>query len=299
MAKKATKKTARKRAKKTTPKKNQEVELSEKSESSESHSKTDVINVDFKSEEEKRLRDTNGLIKSVDHKFDEFGFVDWKEMIPQEFFCVNAEWFEKFQKDDPVPTKTEGLKDEQTFIRLAGFKHIARLRGIKKVSHAVIRSSSHEAVVVCDIEWIPNFENPEGLSFQAIANANIENTGQLGRVFLESIAENRAFARAVRGSLGVNIVSAEELSTNENSSGATAESSSDTSAISKLRSTTPQAVLEEKCLSIGMDLEALIEKVSELTENGDFKTEADFQSWEKFDDLSPKDARILSKLIKQ
>lgn len=159
----------------------------------------------------KFVRDEHGLLKNVTYKFEEDGSVDWKAMIPSKYIVVNKDYFEKRNID--VPTSTEGLADKQLMILLAGFKELAVIRGISSVEK-IVRESSHErAVVECTIHLAPNYESENGMPvmYTEVANATLANTNPGSQLFLETIASNRAFVRAVRNALRIDIVGEDEM----------------------------------------------------------------------------------------
>jgi hypothetical protein len=69
------------------------------------------------------------------------------------------------------------------------------------------------AVYSCKITFRGNYETDfEEVSYEAIASATESNTsGYIAQSYLDSTAQNRALSRAVRGFLGVHIVSDEEM----------------------------------------------------------------------------------------
>jgi len=165
------------------------------------------------------LRDERGLLKGVEYKFKEDGTVDWRSMIPEEFLYPNKDWFET--RNMPVPKTAEGLEDRQLLVMLGGIKHIAKLRGYSYVDYEWAPHSTPEHVAVkCTIGFIDNFETRQGkygsdISFSSLANASISNMSDFVAKFPETIAENRAFVRCVRGFLGINICSDEEIDKNK------------------------------------------------------------------------------------
>ena len=150
-------------------------------------------------------------------------------MIKPEFLYPNKDWFEARKKD--VPTSPEGLDDKQLLIMLGGIKELARLRGFQSVSFKTDHLSDTYVVASCEIVWSPNYEShDQGVVYQDVANATLQNTGSFAAKFLETIACNRAFVRCVRNFLNIHIVGADEI---DKSKGAvnsySVESSSDES----------------------------------------------------------------------
>jgi hypothetical protein len=157
------------------------------------------------------VRNGFGLFRDVNYVLNDKGLVDWRKMINPEFLVPNAQKFEKQGKT--VPVSIEGLEDKDLLILLGGIKDLARLRGYTRVSHVATSPTPEYVVSVCTIDFIPNFET-EGhpVTFSAIGDAGVSNTNGFGRLYLGPIAENRAFVRAVRNFLNINIAGQDELS---------------------------------------------------------------------------------------
>lgn len=155
-------------------------------------------------------RNQDGLITDVDYQFNDKGQIDWRKMIRPEFLVVNTQRFQQLNK--PVPTSIEGLEDRDLLILLAGIKDLARVRGYTSVDYAIVSPSSDYVLAKCSIGWIPNYETENRVVyFSAIGDAGLVNTSGFGRLYLGAIAENRAFVRAVRSFLSINIVGQDEL----------------------------------------------------------------------------------------
>lgn len=162
----------------------------------------------------KLQRDEFGLLKNVDYKFTETGHVSWREMVDPKFLYPNKDYFEA--RGEPVPDSTEGLEDSQLLIQLGGIKELARLRGFLEVGYKIAHIAEGNVSAGCIINWLPNYENPQGCIFESTANATTENTSGFGAKFLETIAENRSFVRAVRNFLNIHIAGADEIDKSKN-----------------------------------------------------------------------------------
>jgi len=160
---------------------------------------------------EKFKRDENGLLINKTYVFEDDGTVNWKAMIPKEYIVVNKDYFEKRNID--VPTSIEGLADKQLMILLPGFKELAVIRGIVEVKKRVVESNYERAVVECTVILTENYETKNGMPiyYSEVANATFANTNQSSQLFLETIASNRAFVRAVRNALRIDIVGEDEM----------------------------------------------------------------------------------------
>jgi hypothetical protein len=159
-------------------------------------------------------RNEFGLLESTNYVFKDDGLVNWRVMIPSEFLVPNTSKTE--EKD------ISKLKDNELIILLGGIRYLASLRGFNNINYIVNTNSPDYVCITCCISWQPNFETQNTIiSYSAVAAASRENTNGFGQYYLAEIASNRAFCRAVRNFLDINIVSKEEL----NDKGEIAESS--------------------------------------------------------------------------
>lgn len=237
-------------------------------------------------------RNEHGLLESVDYIFNEDGSVNWRAMINPEHLYPNKDWFE--MRKMPVPESIEGLDDSQLLIKLGGIKELAKLRGFKSVSYSIEESSDERVVVRCTIDWVKNYENLEaddwGCSFSSIANATLHNTNGFAAKFLECIAENRAFVRAVRNFLGIHIVGADEIDSSKNKSPIVVAPSS-----SGAKDISPQGILKEKA---GTDFNSFLNELRKLYGDGKYENDPEtIKTWKDYKDIPAKECRKLLKLI--
>ena len=238
-------------------------------------------------------RNEHGLLESVDYIFNEDGSVNWRAMINPEHLYPNKDWFE--MRKMPVPDSIEGLDDSQLLIKLGGIKELAKLRGINSVSYVVEESSDERSVVRCLVDFISNYETADeqgigGIHFSSVANATIHNTNGFAAKFLECIAENRAFVRAVRNFLGIHIVGADEIDTSKNKSPIVVPPSS-----SGAKDISPQGILKEK---VGTDFNSFLNKLRALYSDGKYENDPEvIKSWKDYKDIPAKECRKLLKLI--
>jgi len=152
-------------------------------------------------------RNEYGLLTHVDYVFNEDGTVNWRKMVSPEYLSVNKDRF----KGRDVPQSIDGLEDKDLIILLGGIKQLALIRGFTSVEHELKYVAYNHIGVTSTIQWIPNYEtNNNIVTFQACASATLLNAPKMAP-YLETIAENRGFVRAVRNFLRINIVSQEEL----------------------------------------------------------------------------------------
>lgn len=143
--------------------------------------------------------------------------IDWKLKIPTEHITLNREFWSKKNVNiySLSEEEREDLKkrspEQGLLIKLSGFREVARARGIEKIDSELVYFSPKHVAVKCTILFQPSNENPLGLSVSAIANASTENTNGDFSKFLETIAENRAFLRAVKNALNIYILGQDEL----------------------------------------------------------------------------------------
>jgi hypothetical protein len=98
-------------------------------------------------------------------------------------------------------------------ILLSGIRFLGNLRGIKSVESHIHAANESYAAVTCKITFIPSFEtNNQEFVYTDSASAHFGNCNGFGKAYLVEMATNRAFARCIRSSLRVGIVSKEELS---------------------------------------------------------------------------------------
>ena len=151
-------------------------------------------------------RNQYGLLedKNVEYVFNEDGSINWRKMIKSEFLVAN--------RDRTDETDISKLEDHELIILLGGVKDLASIRGFTSVSYKINKACSEYVCVSCSITWIPSYETGgETVTFEAVADAGLKNTVGFGQMYLAAIAENRAFCRAVRNFLRINIVAKEEI----------------------------------------------------------------------------------------
>lgn len=160
----------------------------------------------------KFTRDEYGLLESVDFVFNEDNTINWRSMINKDYLVANRDSF-KGKKDINIKDMdVSSLPDNQLLILLAGIKELAQIRGYTNVNYDVIHAQPDYVSVKCTIDWMSNYETfGEKVSFSALADAHLDNTKDFAKNFLMAIAENRAFIRAVRSFLKINIVGNDEM----------------------------------------------------------------------------------------
>lgn len=199
------------------------------------------------------LRDENGLLKGVTYHYKPNGTIDWRKMISPEHIVVNKFALAGRGIDadslpaDALAKLVEEAKEEDLVIKLAGFREIAAIRGFNRIESEIKGDHHEKAVVKVTIEWIPNFENPssawEPYTVSAIASASRESVDERFAKYLETLAENRAFVRAVRHSLGIVAVGQDEIKQEDQKA--------------EVRNTKIHSLLNDLLSKLGLDFEGL------------------------------------------
>ena len=235
-------------------------------------------------------RDFHGLLENVQYEFNEDGSVNWRAMIKEEHLFPNKSWFEMYKK--PVPKTIKGLRDNQLLIKLSGIKELARLRGFESVSYETVKCEHDHVAVKCCVCFIKNYETEEKVYYEDMANATFNNTSSFATKFLETIACNRAFVRAVRNFLNVHIVGDDEIDKSDGKSVSQEVSKSSNSALSA-NSMLESAVSNNlRCSTF----EEFKEKLREFWSKDLYRND-EAKQWEGFSDIPAKEARILLKLV--
>ena len=235
-------------------------------------------------------RNELGLIEGVEYKFNEDGSINWRAMIKPEHLYANKDWFETRKLQ--VPDSIEGLGDHQLLVKLAGIKELARLRGFINIHYFIETISSQYATAICSITWMKNYESDgHEQTFSSTANATTENCSGFGVKFLEPIAENRAFVRAVRNYLNIHIVGDDEIDKSKNKV-AYEESES------IVQSLTPQSALKNSAKqNLGCeDFEAFKKHLRKLWKDETYKNE-EAANWNSFEDIPIKESRKLLSIV--
>ena len=153
-------------------------------------------------------RNEHGLLEGIKYTYQSDGLIDWRKMVKNEHIVPN--------RDNTSETDVTKLKDKDLIILLAGLKDVAQMRGIKSVKYDIVTASPEYVCMKCGITWTGNYETEgEDVYFEGTADAGLNNTEGFGQIYLAAIAENRAFCRAVRNFLKINIVAKEEIAPNK------------------------------------------------------------------------------------
>jgi len=254
------------------------------------------------------IRNAQGLIEGIIYPRKPTGEVDWRALIRPEHLYINREYqteletrFNRKLKDILV---TE-VEDKQLLILLAGIKDLARLRGYRSVRQSIYNVGPDKAVATCEIEFIGNFEtNGNPVVFSDVGSASLYSVSGTFQLHLEAIAANRAFVRAVRNYLGVNIVGKDEFDVTANkayektlkekSSASAAESDKPAGGFQ------PYHTLEKLCNERKpqkITFAALQKRATDLVAAGSALFVSDPIKWSGFADIPPRDVFTLQEMI--
>lgn len=200
----------------------------------------------------------NGLIQGYEYLKDENGRINWKAHLNVKWLRVKDDKKAEVEKRYGKSVRELDLstvEDYYLYVTLGGYNEVARLRGFDSLTHSVDYVDGQKAVVTCTIRFVPNVEEPSGLTCAGVASGSIYNIQPDFAPFMETIAENRAFVRAVRRALNINIVGAEELGKGVAlPTSPTPDSAQDLPETASLK---PYAVLEKRCRELGVSFESL------------------------------------------
>lgn len=240
-----------------------------------------------------RKRNKYGFLENVDYIFKEDGKVDWRKMIKPEFLVFNRDKKEEIEK--VYGKKLEELsvtevEDKYLLILLFGIRYLASLRGFLSVYPHVDYSSDYKSTVSTIIYWIGNNDTEmRGETFGDVASASFANTNGFGQKFLESIAANRSFVRAVRNYLEINIVGFDEVQSESKENGQKVE-------VATPDPTNINNILQKASEELGLTFEQFKEGVKLKYTS---QIQSDYSKWSSYKDLPPSDAYKLVGILKE
>lgn len=252
-------------------------------------------------------RNAQGLIEGIDYPRKPTGEIDWRALLRPEHLYINREYkeelearFNKKLKDIDV-TKVD---DKQLLILLAGIKELARLRGYHSVKQSIYNVGPEKAVCTCQIEFIGNFETGGSpVVFGDVGSASLYSVSGNFQLHLEAIAANRAFVRAVRNYLGVNIVGNDEFDPYANKAyEKTLKEGKPSAAVEDSGSPKgfqPFHGLEKLCneRKPKITFVAIQKRATDLVAAGKSPFVSDPAVWTSFADIPPRDVFTLQELI--
>jgi hypothetical protein len=199
-------------------------------------------------------RDESGLLFDKAYEFTDEGLVNWRKMINSKYLVPNLSKFPSGTENKDL--NIQELDDSQLLILLGGIKELANIRGYSKVEYKVFNCTQNHVAVSCKITWMPNFETSnKEVEFESLADAHLDNTKSFAKDFLMAIAENRAFVRAVRNFLRINILGSDELGDTKNQTVVHTESGTE----NVIAASHPANVLKEAMAKANINFEKIKE----------------------------------------
>ena len=164
------------------------------------------------------LRDENGFLKDRVYVKNDDGSVNWRKMIDAQYLYpregrdreqIEARFGRKFEQltEDEIAK----IDDRQLLITLAGINNLAWLRGIKSSVPQPPVVTANEVTSVWVVEFIPNAEDPYGLTVAGQASASLYSVSGRFQLHLAALAGNRSYVRAVRQALRIEILGKDEF----------------------------------------------------------------------------------------
>ncbi len=254
-------------------------------------------------------RNEDGLVIGFPYRFTPEGRVDWLALIPRKHMFVIREREADVVKAQGKPLAECDLalvNEKWLRIRQAGFNYVLNLRGYRSLQYHSLSAASDKAAVICEVELIPNFET-DGYSVicSGVASASLRSMDKHFIPYLETFAENRAFARCVKRALQITILSEDEIDA-EAVGGVKGEDDTVSEAASGGISAEPHRQLEELCTKrkhpIAFDaLRArAVQHNAELTpERENERIKSDPAQWTDWSSVQPIDAWLLMGKIKE
>lgn len=244
------------------------------------------------------------------------GSVNWRALVqPQFLYCKSehktavATLLGKTPQDiyNLSPEDIAKVPDRYLVIRKAGILELARLRGYRAALPEVKHVQRDYVVVQTHIEW-DDFEGQEGKVTGGVGEACPENTTRLGAAYLAATAENRAFARAVRSFLEIDIVCSDELGDKGVEPERDVPASASVGAANSPMDLSPAGTLTKAAQEAGFSFEQVKggalarwkEDTAAIAKDPSLKRriENDPTDWAAFKDIPPRDCLTLIHLIK-
>lgn len=245
-----------------------------------------------------------GLISGIEYPRLPNGRIDWKHLIPTQhivFNVKNEKLAAEIEKAYGAPAKSlvyadvaakQPVDDRHILILLAGFQEVAELRGYRAARIPHLPLGQGIVGCACEIDWIPNEEEPLGKTSFGTADATFENTGGFG--YLTAMAGNRAFVRAVKNGLGIRVLGFDEIATKDTPLPESGTSSGSATPISQIGQPVPTLI--RACEESHITFDQLRKGAQTKYRS---KIESDPDTWKAFEDVPPRDCLTLITLVKE
>ncbi len=135
-----------------------------------------------------------GLIEGVNYQYKPDGRIDWEAMFDPEYYI--------YPHNDPSKT---------ALLKVDGLRELAEIRGVESKKIEFQQTTPDMVICKVTVKYIPNFEDPNGREWSAIADASTNNIGTQFAKYLATMAETRATGRCHREALGIRLCTWEEV----------------------------------------------------------------------------------------
>lgn len=198
------------------------------------------------------------------------------------------------------------VEDRYLCVKIGGVNRLANLRGMHSLTYPHMHVAPDKAAFTCEIEFIGNYETdgyPFICSSSASATPRSMDVGFLP--YLETFAENRAFARCVKRALQINILSDIEVGGESRKAVNGDSAATDESAAATVEGFQPYHKLEEFCrdqktpIAFETLRAAAIKHNSSVPPESDQQLKSDPALWATWSSVLPLDAYLLMGLIKE
>lgn len=219
--------------------------------------------------------------------------IDWKAKIEEKYLYTKNDKY----KDKPI----KEVPENDLLLKLGGVQELARLRGFESVEYDISHIEHDHVFAKCRITWAASRVDGHDLPrqvFESVASAKSSGVGPKMADYLETVAENRAFVRAVRRYLGVNIVGEDEINKTSAVKAAEAKSVPEKEIVRPSKMPNALDVLISVCKTRKISVDDLKKMAEDLAKESKIAVSPEtVWEWKSFGDIPPKEARTLSGII--
>lgn len=245
-------------------------------------------------------RGDNGLIKGLSYHVVN-GKLAWRHMINPAHIVFNGRFDDEIEAAYGAKAaklvyadvvKTHVVDDRHVLIKLQGFIEVAELRGYisAPVTITHVTPDGQHVSAQCHITWLPNEEEPYQKTSSGEADATFANTGGFG--YLTAMAGNRAFVRAVKRGLGIEILGFDEIAKKDTP---LTEPTGTSAAVDPL---SPQGTLQKAAETLGLSFD-IVKKGAVKYQAKMKATPEEVAAWTSFADVPPPDCMSLIGLLRK
>lgn len=166
-------------------------------------------------------RDEFGLLKGVQHQFNEDNSVNWRACLLPEHLYVNPDYEKELKMQFGVTSRRQidvsKVEDKKLLVLLDGWRYLLKLRGYHSIDIKMDSVTPEKAAATCTIKLIGNYETGgQPITSSDSASASLYSVTGSFQLHLEAMAANRALVRCARALLGVKIYGKDEFDSDAN-----------------------------------------------------------------------------------